>query len=154
MARATALLLLFVVSCAAGPEEALEKARGHLARGEYAEATAAADRGLAAGAQGPTAWRLELAALEGAARGGQTADVLARLERLAGAWSAQVNGTLYVQTAGQVREGGDAAGAIGVLDAGARRFPDDADIAGAIDRLRRTGSDDEVERLRSLGYVE
>jgi hypothetical protein len=155
MLRATALVLLsLLVSCGAGPEDRLEQARGHLAGGEYAEATAAADRGLEAGAEGPTAWRLELAALEGAARGGQTADVLARLERLAQAWSAQVTGTLYVQTAGQVREGGDAAGAIGVLDAGARRFPEDADIARAIAQLKQTGTDAEIERLRSLGYVE
>ncbi|HSJ98447.1 MAG TPA: hypothetical protein VLC53_15325, partial [Myxococcota bacterium] len=103
---------------------------------------------------GPVAWRLELAALEGEARSGKTADVLARLDRLAGAWSAQVGGSLYVQTAGQVKEAGDAEGAIGVLDAGAQRFPEDRDIAQAIERLKATGSSDEIERLRSLGYVE
>jgi hypothetical protein len=143
-----------LVSCGAGPEADLEKARGYLASGDYADAAAAATRGLDAGAEGSTAWRLELAALEGEARSGSTAQVLARLERLADAWSAQVTGTLYVQTAGQVREGGDAAGAISVLDAGARRFPEDADIARAIDQLKETGTDAEVERLRSLGYVE
>jgi len=155
MARATTLLLLWgLVSCGSGPEDQLEKARAHLASGAYAEATAAADRGLETGAEGATAWRLELAGLEGAARGGSTADVLARLDRLAEAWSAQVTGTLYVQTAGQVKEGGDAGGAINVLDAGARRFPEDQDIARAIAQLKQTGTDAEIERLRSLGYVE
>jgi predicted Zn-dependent protease len=100
------------------------------------------------------AWRLELAALEGEARGGKTAEVLARFERLAQAWSDQVTGSLYVQTAGQVKEAGDAAGAINVLDAGAKRFPDDPDITQAIAQSKATGTAEEIERLRSLGYVE
>jgi hypothetical protein len=152
--RATLSLLCLLWACGAGPEQQLEQARAHLASGDWAAAAAAASQGLAAGAEGSTAWRLELAALEGEARGGKTSEVLARLERLAGAWSSQVNGALYVQTAGQVKEAGDAAGAIGVLDAGARRFPDDADIARAIGQLQAGGSDEEIERLRSLGYVE
>jgi hypothetical protein len=155
MVRLLALALLgFLVACGAGPEAELEKARGHLAEGAWAEAAAAASRGLAAGAEGATAWRLELAALEGEARGGKTPEVLARLERLGGAWSAQLTGALYVQTAGQVKEAGDAAGAISVLDVGAKRFPEDPDITRAIEQLETTGSPDEVERLRSLGYVE
>ena len=155
MARTVALAVLcMLAACGARPEDQLEKARGHLADGAYTEAAAAATQGLAAGAEGSTAWRLELAALEGEARGGRTAEVLARLDRLAEAWSAQVTGSLYVQTAGQVKEGGDAAGAISVLDTGARRFPEDADISQAIAQLKATGSDAEIERLRSLGYVE
>jgi hypothetical protein len=147
-------LVLLVIACGAAPEALLEKAREHLAQGAYAEAAAAASQGLAAGAEGSTAWRLELAALEGEARGGKTAEVLARLDRLATAWTAQVTGPLYVQTAGQVREAGDAAGAINVLDAGAKRFPEDPGIAQAIAQSKTTGSAEEIERLRSLGYVE
>jgi hypothetical protein len=155
MLRAAALALVcLLLSCGASPDDALEQARARLADGDYAGATAAAARGLAAGAEGSTAWRLELAALEGEARGGSTASVLARLERLAGSWSAQVTGTLYVQTAGQLKEGGDAAGAISVLDAGARRFPQDPHIARALAQRKETGTSDELERLRSLGYVE
>jgi len=155
MSRTAVLALLWMlVACGAGPADQLEKARGHLAAGDYAEAAAAATRGLAAGAEGSIAWRLELAALEGEARGGKTPEVLARLDRLGAAWSAQVTGPLYVQTAGQVKEAGDATGAISVLDAGAKRFPEDADIAQAIAQLKVIGSDAEVERLRSLGYVE
>jgi hypothetical protein len=155
MSRSAVLALLaLALACGADPADQLEQARVHLADGDYAAAAAAANQGLAAGAEGPTAWRLELAALEGEARGAKTAEVLARLERLAGAWSGQVAGSLYVQTAGQLKEAGDAAGAISVLDAGARRFPEDADIARAIAQLKATGTDAELDQLRSLGYVE
>jgi hypothetical protein len=147
-------LVLVLASCGVSPEKQLEKAREHLAQGAYAEAASAAAQGLDAGAEGPTAWRLELAALEGEARGAKTADVLARLDRVAQAWSVQVTGSLYVQTAGQLKEAGDAAGAINVLDAGARRFPGDPDIAQAIAQSQASGTAEEVERLRSLGYVE
>jgi hypothetical protein len=153
--RCSAVLVLglTLASCGVGPEEQLDKARGHLAEGAYAEAAAAAAQGLAAGAEGSTAWRLELAALEGEARGGKTADVLARLERLAATWSAQLSGSLYVQTAGQLKEAGDAAGAISVLDAGAKHFPEDPDIARAIAQSKASGTAEEIARLRSLGYV-
>jgi hypothetical protein len=147
-------LLWLTLSCGADPTAELEKARSLLASGDYAAAAAAAAQGLAEGAEGPVAWRLELAALEGEARSGKTDGALARLERLGEAWSQQVTGSLYVQTAGQVKEAGDAAGAIRVLDAGARRFPEDADIARAIAQLKATGTDAELDQLRSLGYVE
>jgi hypothetical protein len=149
-----AALLGALLACGAGPEAQLEEARSQLAKGAYAEAVAAAGAGLAAGAEGSVAWRLELVALEGEARGGRGAEVLARLERLAGPWSAQVSAPLYVQTAGQLKEAGDGAGAVSVLDAGAKRFPQDAAIAQAITQSKATGSDAELERLRSLGYVE
>jgi hypothetical protein len=151
---AVAALLLSLMACGGAPEDELESARGYLAAGDYVGAAAAASRGLGAGAEGATAWRLELVALEAEARAGRTDEVLARLGRLAGPWSAQLTGPLYVQTAGQVKEAGDASGSIGVLDLGAKRFPDDPAIAQAIARSKATGSDAELERLRSLGYVE
>jgi hypothetical protein len=153
--RALSLSILFFCACGAGPEAQLEKARADLAKGDYAAASTAAAQGLAAGAEGAVAWRLESAALEAEARQGRTADVVARLGRLAqGPFAAQLTGSLYVQAAGQVKEAGDAAGAISVLDLGAKRFPQDADIAQAIERSKQSGSDAELERLRSLGYVE
>lgn len=147
--------ILALAACSGGPEAQLEKARRHLAAGAYAEAASAADQGLAAGAKGALAWRLELAALEGQARSGRGVEVAARLDRLAGStWAAQLTGPLYVQTAGQLGDAGDAEGAIEVLDRAAQRFPEDPDVEKAIERLGATGSPDEVERLRSLGYVE
>ena len=154
MSRIAVLALLLLIGCGGGPEERLEKARALLASGDYAAAAAAASEGLAAGAEGPVAWRLELVALEGEARAGETAAVLARLERIAGAWSSQVDAALYIQSAGQLKQAGDAAGAISLLDAGAKRFPEDAGIAQAIAQSKATGTAAEIERLRSLGYVE
>jgi hypothetical protein len=152
---ATALSLLLLCACGAGPEAQLEQARAALAKGDYAAAGAAAAQGLAGGAEGAVAWRLENVALEAEARTAKTADVVARLQRLAsGPFAAQLTGPLYVQAAGQVKEAGDAAGSISVLDLGAKRFPQDADIAQAIERSKQGGSDEEIERLRSLGYVE
>jgi hypothetical protein len=156
MPRSTALFaLLLLLSCSGGPDAKLEEARAKLAAGDFAAAGAAANEGLAAGPEGAVAWRLELVALEAEARGGKGADSRARLERLAGGpFAAQAGGSLYVQTAGQLREAGDAAGAVDVLDSGAKRFPEDADIARAIEQAKASGSDAELERLRSLGYVE
>jgi len=152
---AGALAVLSVLACGGGPEAQLEKARSQLASGAYAEAAATAEAGLAAGAEGAVAWRLELVALEGEARSGRSADARARLERLAGSpFATQVNGPLYVQTAAQLREAGDAEGAILVLDAGAQRFPEDPDVARAIEQAKTSGSAAELEQLRSLGYVE
>jgi hypothetical protein len=136
------------------PESLLEAARGHLEAGAYEEAADAASRGLAAGAEGAIAWQLELVALEGEARSSRAEAVLARLERMTEAWPEQVRAAVYVQTASQLKEGGDGAGAISVLDAGAQRFPDDEDIVLAIMQAKESGSDAELERLRSLGYVE
>jgi len=156
MLRAS-LLILLCLSCACGPspEASLEKAQKALAGGDYAAAAQSAAQGLAAGAQGATAWRLELAGLEAEARSKQASQVLARLTRLAaGPFAAQLGASLYVQTAGQLKQAGDAGGAIGVLDAGAKRLPQDAEIAKAIEQSKASGSPEELERLRSLGYVE
>jgi hypothetical protein len=150
----TAALVLFLVACGASPEDRLEAARDALAKGAYADAAAAAREGLAAGANGATAWRLELAALEGEARAKEAPAALARLERLAGEKPDQVKGALYVQTAGQLREAGDAAGAVELLDAGGKRFPGDADVAGAIEQAKASGGDAERAKLCSLGYIQ
>lgn len=147
-------LLSVLAACGASPEEQLEQARGQLASGSYGEAEASAAAGLAAGAEGATAWRLELVALEAEARAKKTEAALARLERLAGAWAKQVGGSLFVQTAGQIRDAGDPAGAIQVLDAGAKRFPEDADVQKAIAQAKAGGTAAELEQLRSLGYIE
>jgi predicted Zn-dependent protease len=93
-------------------------------------------------------------ALEAEARAKKTEAALARLERLAGAWAKQVGGSLFVQTAGQLREAGDPAGAIQLLDAGAKRFPEDADVQKAIAQARSAGTAAELEQLRTLGYIE
>jgi hypothetical protein len=148
-------VLLLLLSCSGGPETKLEDARAKLAGGDFAAAAVAANEGLAAGAEGAVAWRLELAALEAEARSAQSDEAVARLERLAGGpFAAQAGASLYVQAAGQLRESGDASGAVDVLDSGAKRFPQDADIARAIEQAKASGNDAELERLRSLGYIQ
>ena len=155
MSRTSILVLAcLLAACAASPEKQLEKARERLTAGDLAAAGEAANAGLGGGATGPVAWRLELTALESEARRGLTAQVLARLERLAGTWASQLNGGLYVQTARQVKEAGDAAGAITVLDAGAKRLPKDTAISQAIAQAKGTENSAELERLRCLGHVE
>jgi hypothetical protein len=40
-----------------------------------------------------------------------------------------------------------------LLDKGLKRFPGDADIAQAIERAKASGGMDELEALKSLGYL-
>jgi hypothetical protein len=148
-----ATFLLVLLACGASPVDRLEAARAALAKGHYADAATAAREGLAAGAASATGWRLELAALEGEARGRQPREALARLERLATEKPDQVKSSLYLQTAGQLREAGDAAGAVDLLDAGKKRFPGDADVDGAIEQAKASTDDAERARLCSLGYL-
>jgi hypothetical protein len=148
------VLFLILTACGGGPEAQLEKARESLGKGAYDEAVAAASAGIAEGAAGAVAWRLELTGLEAEARGAKAPAVVARLERLAASKPDQVPASLFVQTAGQVKEAGDAIGAISVLDAGAKRFPADADLAKAIEQAKSGGSAAELDHLRSLGYLE
>jgi hypothetical protein len=150
------LLAIVALALACGPsaDQQLEKARGALAAGKHGDAVAAAKAGLDAGAQGATAWRLELVALEGEARGRQTDAALARLDRRAQAHPDQVKGPLYAQTASQVNDAGDGAGSVRVLNAGAQRFPQDADIAKAIEQAKASGGADQLKELKTLGYVQ
>ena len=89
--------LALLLACGASPEDRLEAARAALAKGSYADAAAAAREGLAAGASGATAWRLELAALEGEARAKDGAAARTRIERLAGEKPDQVKGPLLIE---------------------------------------------------------
>ncbi len=47
-----------------------------------------------------------------------------------------------------------AAGAVTVLDLGAKQCPGDADIDKAIEQAKAGGTEAELEKLRSLGYIE
>ena len=150
-----ALIFAVLVACGGNsPKKQLESAQAALASGDWAAASTAATAGLSAGAEGATAWRLELVGLEAQARGKQGAEALATIERLAGAYSSQVKAALYLQTATQLTEAGDGAGAISVLDAGLKRFPDDEGLKKAIDQAKLAGDDASMQQLRTLGYVE
>ena len=104
----------------------------------------------------PAAWRLEQIRLEALAQAGKGAQVKTELDRLATAYPKQMNASLYRSLADKAKGGGDTAGAIEILTAGDKRFPDEhATFADAITALKNAGELDpgQVERLRSLGYL-
>ena len=80
----------------------------------------------------------------------------ALIERLAEARPAQFQASQYQATAGQLDAAEQGAAAIQVLDLGLQRFPDDETLLALIEEAKAApepGSE-ELEMLRSLGYVE
>ncbi|MBT3222264.1 MAG: hypothetical protein HN348_24595 [Proteobacteria bacterium] len=149
------LLIALLAACGgATAEDHLKKAEDQLSSGAFDKAAAAAADGLATNPGKETIkWRLEFAQLEAQARGGDATAASATLERLAGADGTKIKGSHYVSTADQLKGAGQAAAAIELLDKGVKRFPDDADIAKAIDQAKSSGEADELEALKSLGYL-
>ncbi len=151
----TALFVSLMIACGGdSPDKSLSAAQGSLASGAYAEAITAAEAGLSTSPEAAMRWRLEFVKLEALARSGDGAKAAATLEALAAEPSSQIKASHYVSTADQLRSAGDAAGAISLLDAGAKRYPSDATIAKAIEQAKASGGSDELEALRSLGYIE
>jgi hypothetical protein len=150
------LIALALGACADTPRESLDEARQALAESRYADAIAAADAGLAGDADALTSWGLELVKLEALARDGRGDDTLAQLEKLAASRPEQMPATQYSATADQLRAAGQGGGAIQVLDAGLKRFPEDQTLLGLIEEAKAAPApgSDELEMLRSLGYVD
>jgi predicted Zn-dependent protease len=150
-----AAIILMISGCSDGPQGFLSAAEGALGKGDHAGAITAADRGLAAKpADAKLRWRLELVRLEALARSGQAGETEKTIERLASEKDTQIKASHYLSTADQLRTGGEKAGAIQLLDKGKKRFPDDAAIAKAITQAKEKGSDEELDTLRSLGYLD
>lgn len=149
-------VVIFLLSgCSDGPKQLLANAEGSLSKGDHAGAIAAADEGLAAKpAEATVRWRLELVRLEALARSGKADDAAAAIERLALEKDTQIKASHYLSTADQLRTSGEKAGAIQLLDKGKKRYPDDAAIATAITRAKEKGTDEELDELRSLGYLD
>ena len=159
--RPTCLLLstlaaLSLSACAETPRESLAIAREALAESRYADAVARADQGLAGDADAVTAWGLELVKLEALARDGRGDDTLSQLQQLAQTRPKQLPPSQYSATADQLRTAGEGAATIQVLDLGLRRFPDDAALQELIEGAKAApaAGSDELEMLRSLGYIE
>jgi hypothetical protein len=136
--------------------DALEASRQALADARYADAIASADAGLSRSPDERTGWGLELVKLEALARDGRGDATLAQLEKLAAARPESVSPDQYTATADQLRAAGRGADAIRVLDQGLRRFPGNPTLTDLIEAAKagpEPGSD-ELEMLRSLGYVE
>lgn len=152
----SALSALLLAGCAESARDSLGDARQALAESRYDDAIATADAGLAAGGDEVTAWGLELVRLEALARGGRGDDTLVQLEKLAGKRPEQVPPSQYSASADQLRTAEQAAAAIQVLDLGLKRFPEDATLLALIEEAKQApaAGSDELEMLRSLGYVE
>jgi hypothetical protein len=157
MRRACLLLTaLALCACSQSARETLDDARGALAESRYADAIAESDAGLGGSADEVTRWGLELVKLEALARDGQGDQTVAQLRALAAKRPEQVPASQYWATADQLRSAGQGGAAIQVLDLGLKRFPQDATLAGLIEEAKAApaAGSDELEMLRSLGYVE
>jgi tetratricopeptide (TPR) repeat protein len=144
-----------LAACSDGnPRQHLSQAEAALAAGNHAKAVASADEGLTRKPEAAVRWRLELIRLEALARSGRADAAVQAIERLAGTGNSPVTASHYLSTADQLRGAGNQAGAIQLLDKGAKRFPGDADIAQAIARAKESGSSEELDTLRSLGYLD
>ena len=149
-------LALVPFACSESPRESLEGARQALAESQYADAIAAADAGLGGNADEVTRWGLELVKLEALAREGRGDETLVQIEKLARSKPEHVPASQYFATSGQLRAAGQGPAAILVLDLGLKRFPEDETLLDLIEQAKAAPApgSDELEMLRSLGYVE
>lgn len=153
-----ALAAVLVLGACGGEtaRDALDAARQALADSRYTDAIASADAGLSRSPDAKTGWGLELVKLEALARDGQGDATLAQIEKLAAARPESVPAGQYSATADQLRAAGQGPAAIRVLDHGLQRFPGDTTLTELIEAAKAApepGSE-ELEMLRSLGYVE
>lgn len=149
--------LLFLIGCGADPEQLKNEAQHALSVGDFSQAREISTRALE---QVPESekrliWSLERIRLEALARENQAAGARETLERLATEYPEQANASLYLAIASYLQEAGDASGAIDILVAGDKRFPEESEkFEAQIRELQAGGLDPaEIERLRSLGYL-
>lgn len=155
---ATLLLGVSLAGCAGGPSaEDLQKGvEASMTAKDYPGAVAKADEALKneAIAKDPAkAWRFESMRVQGLAEGGKGAEVTTTLERLAAAYPKQITPALYRSLADKLKIAGDGEGAVSVLDAGLKRYPEDPSFQKAIDDLKVSGDPAEIEKLKALGYL-
>jgi hypothetical protein len=152
------LAAAMLVACSGS--DPVENARQALAAGQLIEAVEIASRHLEKnpGDSPKTRWALERIRLEALAKSKQGDKAYEALDGLAAQYPAQVDASLYLAAGAWARAAGDPAGAIRILDGGAKRFPDQAkEFLLAIAEIKRSvGQMDSAttERLRSLGYLE
>jgi len=153
------LLLVIVVTalcaCEKSSYDHLADARSELDSGAFDASIAAAQTGLESGPSKTDAWGLELVMLEAYARGGNGEGAKQQLVKLAGLYPQQLSATDYSGTAQQLQAAGQGPAAIEVLDLGKKRFPDNEMIDKMIaDSVNADSSPEELELLKSLGYIE
>lgn len=152
---AAVALVALLCACEKSGHEQLADARNSLASAAYDDAVKSADAGLGSSPSKADAWGLELVKLEAYARGGSGELAKQQLIALADKYAAQLTATDYSSTAQQLKEAESGTAAIEVLDLGKKRFPDDAMIDKMIaESVSQESSPEELEMLRSLGYIE
>ncbi len=149
--------LLFLNGCGPDPEQMKTEAQQALSVGDFSQAREISTRALeqVPESEKRLTWSLERIRLEALAREGQAAEALETLERLAAEYPEQAGTSLYLAIASYLGDAGDATGAIDILVAGDKRFPEESEkFEAQIRELQAGGLDPaEVERLRSLGYL-
>lgn len=157
MARHLSLFVLtLLIGCGGKSADDLRgEAQKALDGGDAAKAMQLADEGLkTAGSDKAMAWRLQQIRLDAMAKNKQGAQVAKELEGLSKDYAAQITAALYRSLADKARAAGDNTGAIDILDAGFKKFPEDTSFQQAIDQLKAGAvSPDEVEKLKALGYL-
>lgn len=153
-------LLLLLCACEASLADREKEARAALDARDFPKARQISEMalvGVASGSDAATAaaWRLEQIRLDALANDKQGAEVVASLERLSGSYGPQVTPALYRSLADRLKTAGDVTGAIDVLAAGDKRFPQEHEqFAKDIDALKQGKLDPaQVERLKALGYL-
>lgn len=146
---------LALAACTESARDALDQARKELAETRYSEAIGAADAGLARSPDAITSWGLEVVKAEALARSGKGPETVAQLEKLAAGWPDNLGADQYAASADQLRAAGQGPAAVEVLDLGLKRFPKDPQLLGQIEQAKQASEpgSEELERLRSLGYI-
>jgi tetratricopeptide (TPR) repeat protein len=149
--------LVFLIGCGPDVEQLKDEAQQALSVGDFSQAREISTRALeqVPESEKRLAWALERIRLEALARDDQAAEAHDTLERLATDYPVQANAALYLAIASYVGDAGDSGGAIDILVAGDKRFPEDSEkFKAQIHQLQAGGLDPaEIERLRSLGYL-
>ena len=156
MHRSGALAVaLALAACAKSAGDALNDARKALAETRYPEAIAAADAGLSRSPDPITSWGLEVVKLEALARAGRGEETLSQLDKLTERWPDNMLAEQFAVTADQLRGAGQGDSAIQTLDKGLKRFPKDPALLGQLEQAKQGAApgSEELERLRSLGYI-
>ena len=154
------LPLLLLVACQGSLADREKEARAALDARDFPKARNISEQalvGVTSGDDAAMAWRLEQIRLDALANDKQGAEVVVTLARLGASptYSPQITPALYRSLADKLKTAGDVNGAIEVLAAGDKRFPQEHEqFAKDIEGLKQGNLDPaQVERLKALGYL-
>lgn len=157
------LLVLFLVvlaACKGSLADREKEARAALDARDYNGARNISEQalvGVTSGDDAAMAWRLEQIRLDALANDKQGQEVIVTLARLGAnpTYSPQITPALYRSLADKLKTAGDVNGAIDVLVAGDKKFPQEHEqFAKDVEGLKKGNLDPaQVERLKALGYL-